>query len=120
MRSALRAVLTRLPFPLEDEDLGVQDEHFRQGLFELPAVVHTLTNRIDPLLRNMLDPLFTLDHEGERPRGMTLAVGTVTGRSAATAVGQGERAGKGVGGNLETGDKLALALSKTVGRRGGG
>jgi hypothetical protein len=51
---------------------------------------------------------------------MTLAVGTVTGRSAATAVGQGERAGKGVGGNLETGDKLALALSKTVGRRGGG
>jgi hypothetical protein len=36
-------------------------------------------------LRNMLDPLFTLDHEGERPKGMTLAVGTVTGRSAATA-----------------------------------
>src|ERR1022692_1252501 len=35
MRSALLAVLTRLLFPLEDEDLGVQHEHFRQRLFEL-------------------------------------------------------------------------------------
>src|ERR1039458_5801660 len=39
MRSALLAVLTRLLFPLEDEDLGVQHEHFRQRLFELPADV---------------------------------------------------------------------------------
>ena len=63
MRSALRAVLTRLPFPLEDEDLGVQDEHFRQGLFELPAVVHTLTNRIDPLRASL-----RIDALGERRR----------------------------------------------------
>jgi len=83
-------------------------------------VVHALTNRIDPLLRDMLDPLFTLDHEGERPKGMTQGVGTVAGRLAATAVGQGERAGKGVGGNLKMGDKLALALPKTVGRKGRG
>src|ERR1039458_4037144 len=87
MRSALLAVLTRLLFPLEDEDLGVQHEHFRQRLFELPAEVHALAHRIDPQLGNRLDPLFAMDHEGERPEGVTLAVGTVAGRLAATAAG---------------------------------
>ena len=120
MRSALPAVLTRQLFPLADEDLGVQHEHFRQRLFELPAEVHALAHRIDPQLGNMLDPLFAMDHEGERPEGVTLAVGTVAGRLAATAVSKGERAGKGIGGNFETGDKLTLALPKTVGGSAGG
>src|ERR1035438_4485417 len=52
MRSALLAVLTRLLFPRADEDLGVQHEHFRQRLFELPAEVHALAHRIDPQLGN--------------------------------------------------------------------
>ena len=120
MRSALLAVLTRLLFPLEDEDLGVQHEHFRQRLFELPAEVHALAHRIDPQLGNRRDPLFAMDHEGERPEGVTLAVGTVAGRLAATAVSEGERAGKGVGREIETGDKLPFAPPKTVGGRAGG
>src|ERR1039457_6104408 len=89
MRSALLAVLTRLLFPLADEDLGVQHEHFRQRLFELPAEVHALAHRIDPQLGNMLDPLFAMDHEGERPEGVTLAVGTVAGRLRAKRGGGG-------------------------------
>jgi hypothetical protein len=109
-----------LLFPLEEQEFGVQYQQFRQRLLELPAVVHALANRIGPLLGNMLDPFFALDHEGERPKGMTLAVGTVTGRLAATAVSKGERAGKGIGGNFETGDKLTLALPKTVGGSAGG
>jgi hypothetical protein len=84
-------------FPLEDEKFGVQHEQLRQRPFELAAAVQALTNRIHPLLGNMLHPLFALDHEGERPGGVTLAVGTVTGRLAATAVRKSERAGKGVG-----------------------
>src|ERR1039457_4967935 len=120
MRSALLAVLTRLLFPREDEDLGVQHEHFRQRLFELPAEVHALAHRIDPQLGNRRDPLFAMDHEGERPEGVTLAVGTVAGRLAATAVSEGERAGKGVGREIETGDKLPFAPPKTVGGRAGG
>src|ERR1035441_9435127 len=120
MRSALLAVLTRLLFPLEDEDLGVQHEHFRQRLFELPAEVHALAHRIDPQLGNMRDPLFAMDDEGERQEGVTLAVGTVAGRLAATAVSEGERAGKGVGREIETGDKLLFAAPETVGGMGGG
>src|ERR1017187_9977944 len=133
MRSALLAVLTRLLFPLEDEDLGVQHEHFRQRLFELPAEVHALAHRIDPQLGNMLDPLFAMDHEGERPEGGTLAVGTVAGRLAAKrgaggggrpgggpGGGWGGRAGKGVGREIEAGDKLPFAPPKTVGGRAGG
>jgi len=71
-------------------------------------------------LGNRLDPLLALDHEGEQPEGVTLTAGTVTGRLAATAVSKGERAGKGVGREIETGDKLTFALPKTVGRRAGG
>src|ERR1035441_748816 len=88
--------------------------------FELPAEVHALAHRIDPQLGNMRDPLFAMDHEGERPEGVTLAVGTVAGRLAATAVSEGERAGKGVGREIETGDKLPFAPPKTVGGRAGG
>jgi len=110
----------RLLFPLEDEEFGVQHEQFRQRLFELPGVIHALTNRIDPLLGNRLNPLFALNHEGERPEGVTLAVGTVTGRLAAPAASKGERAGKGVGREIETGDKLTFTLPKTVGGRADG
>jgi hypothetical protein len=120
MRSALLAVLKRLLFPFEDEEFGVQHEQFRQRLFELPAVVHALSNRIDPRLGNMLDPLLALDHKGERPEGVTLAVGTVTGWLAAAAVSKGERARKGVWREIETRDKLTFALPKTVGGRAGG
>jgi hypothetical protein len=120
MRRGLLAALRRLLFPLEDEEFGVQHEHFRQRFFELPAVVHALTNRSDPLLGNMFDTLLALDHESERPEGVALAVGTVTGRLAATAVSQGERAGKGVGRKLEVGDQLPFALPKTVDGRADG
>src|ERR1017187_2663781 len=91
MRSALPAVLTRLLFPLADEDLGVQDQHFRQRLFELPLGGPGVWHGIDPQLGNRRDPLFAMDHEGERPEGVTLAVGTVAGRLAATAVRSEER-----------------------------
>ena len=66
-------MLRRLLFPLEGQEFGVQDQQFRQGLLALSAVVHALANRIGPLLGNMLDPFFALNHEGERPQGMTLA-----------------------------------------------
>src|ERR1017187_4994368 len=109
MRSALLAVLTRLLFPLEDEDLGVQHQHFRQRLFALPTELPALAHRIDPQLGNMRGPLFAIDHEGERPEGVTLAVGTVSGRLAATAGSEGERAGEGVGRGVETGGKLTFS-----------
>jgi hypothetical protein len=96
MRCALLAALRWRLVPLEDQKFGVQHQQFRQPLLELAAAVHTLANGIDPRLGNMLNPFFALDHKSEGPKGMTLAVSTVTGGLAATAVSQGERAGKGV------------------------
>jgi hypothetical protein len=74
-----------------------------------------LTNGLDPRLRNRLDPLLALNHESQRPVGVTLTVGAVAGGLAATAVSQGERSGKCLGRGLEAGDKLPLALPKTAG-----
>jgi hypothetical protein len=113
--SALLAILTRLPFPIEDEEFGVQHEQFRQCPFELPPLVHVLTNRLDPRLGNILNSLLALDHEGERPDGVTLAVGTVTGGLTTTTMSQGKRAGKGVGRGFKMGDNLTFAPPKAAG-----
>src|ERR1039457_6479189 len=48
------------------------------------------------------------------------ALGMLAGRRAATAWSEGEGAGKGVGREIETGDKLPFAPPKTVGGRAGG
>jgi hypothetical protein len=117
--SALLAVLTRLLFPFEDEEVGVQCEQFRQRLFELPALVHALTNRLDPRLGNILNSLLALDHEGERPDGVTLAVGAVTGGLATTTMSKGEGAGKGVGRKFKMGDNLTFAPPESAGGRAG-
>jgi hypothetical protein len=115
--SALLAILTRLLFPVEDEEFGVQHEQFRQCLFELPALIHALTNRLDPHLGNILNSLLAMDHEGERPDGVTLGVGTVTGRLATTTMSKGKRAGKGVGRGFKMGDNLTFAPPKAAGGR---
>jgi hypothetical protein len=110
--SAPLAILTRLLFPLEDEEFGVQYEQFRQRLFELPAFLHALANRLDPRLGNILNSLLALDHEGERPERVTLAIGAVTGGLATTTMSKGERAGKGVGREFKMGDNLTSAPPK--------
>jgi hypothetical protein len=81
----------------------------------MSTALHALTNGLDPRLRNRLDSLLALNHESKRPVGVTLTVGAVAGRLAATAVSQGERSGKCVGRDPEARDKLPLALPKTAG-----
>ena len=80
------AALPRLLFPLQDQELGVQYQQFRYGFFEASALVHTLANHIHRRLSDMFDPLHALGHEGERPEGVTLTVGAVTGGLAAAAM----------------------------------
>jgi len=68
-------------------------------------------------LGNILNSLLALDHEGERPDGVTLAVGTVTGRLTTTTMSKGKRAGKGVGRGFKMGDNLTFAPPKAAGGR---
>src|SRR5438552_9104538 len=49
----------------------------------------------------MFDTLFTAHHEGQRPGGVSLPLGTPAGGLAAASVGQGQRAGQGLGRNLQ-------------------
>jgi hypothetical protein len=98
----------RVP-PFLSQQLGVHSKEFSDRIFELPAAHNAWADRVDPVIRDALDMLLALDHEGERPNWMTLTFGAMTGRLAATAVGQRQRARQTIGRHLEAGEELASA-----------
>jgi hypothetical protein len=71
-------------------------------------------------LGNILNSLLALDHEGERPERVTLAIGAVTGGLATTTMSKGERAGKGVGREFKMGDNLTFTPPKIADGRASG
>jgi hypothetical protein len=80
-------------------------------------LLHAWAYFLDPGEGDVLDAFFALDHKGEGPEGVTLAVGTVAGGLAAATVSQGERAREGVGRDLETSQQLTFAAAQGVGGR---
>jgi len=92
-----------LGVPFQRQQLSVGSEYFGDRLFELPATDYPRADRIDPVFRDAFDVLFALDHECERPNGVALSLGAMTGRLAATAVSQSQGARKAIGMHLETG-----------------
>jgi len=67
----------------------------------------------------MLDMLFAVHHEGERPNRMARVfwAGAVTGGLTAPDMAFGKRTGKQIVGNAETAQQLELALSEASGVR---
>jgi hypothetical protein len=61
--------------------------------------------------------LFTLDHEGERPNGVALALGAMTGRLTATPVSQSQGTRQSIGRHLETGEELASSPAEARSQR---
>ena len=93
--------------PFQNQQFGVHSKEFSDRIFELPAAHNPWADRVDPVFRDALDMLLALDHEGERPNWMALAFGAMTGRLAATAVGQRQGARQTIGRHLEAGEELA-------------
>src|ERR1035438_852994 len=96
------------------QQLGIGGEDLGHRIFELAALLYQGANLLHQLLRHMLHVLFAVDHEGERPDGVTLALGAATVGFSAADVGEGERAGQRVGRDLEAAQEgeLALALAR--------
>jgi len=68
---------------LQRQELGVSRKDFGDCFFKQSRLFYALANRIHPIPGNSLDMLLTVQHEGERPDGVTLAVGAMTGGLAA-------------------------------------
>jgi len=64
---------------LQGKELGVSRKDFGDCFFKLARLFDALADRIHPIRGNSLDMLLTVQHEGERPDGVTLAVGAMAG-----------------------------------------
>jgi len=51
--------------PFQRQELSVGSEDFGDGVFELPATHNAWADRVDPVIRDAFNMLFTLDHESE-------------------------------------------------------
>jgi hypothetical protein len=67
---------------LQDQELGVSRKNLGDCFFKLSRLFDLQADRIHPIRGNSLDMLLTVQHEGERPDGVTLAVGAMAGRLA--------------------------------------
>ena len=114
----------RLALPLGDlprlvsfqhQQLSVCGEELGDGFFEVPAHVHALADDLDPVFGDTFHVLLALHHEGEQPEWMSLALGTMTGRLAATPIRLGQGTGDSVGRDLEPGEELAFSPSQACG-----
>ena len=93
--------------PFQSQQLGVHSKEFSDRIFELPATPNARADRVDPVIRDALDMLFASGHEGERPNWVAFALGAMTGRLAATAVGQRQGARQTIGRHWEASEELA-------------
>ena len=68
---------------LQHEQLCVGRQYFPDGILKLPSLLDPAPHLFDPLLGDMLNTFFPPHHKGQRPDGMALVIGTMTGGLAA-------------------------------------
>ena len=98
---------------LQHEQLRVGRQHFADGVLKLPSRLDPAPHLLDPVLGDVLDLLFPLNHKSQRPDRMAPVIGTMTGGLAAAEMRKGERAREGIGGDRETPQQLELALTQS-------
>ena len=101
----------------QDEQLGIGRQHFAHGVLKFTSGLDPFAHLVDPWLGNVLDVLFPLDHEGERPDGVALVLGAMTGGLATAQVRKREGAGKEIFGDMEAADQFEFALTQSRGLR---
>src|SRR2546427_1434038 len=68
---------------LQHEQLCVGRQHFADGVLKLPSRLDPTPHLLDPVLGDVLDLLFPLNHKSQRPHRMAPVIGTMTGGLAA-------------------------------------
>jgi len=98
---------------LQHEQLCVGRQHFADSVLKLPPRLDPAPHLVDPILGDVLDLLFPLNHKGQRPDGMSPVIGTMTAGLAAAEMRKGEGAWEGIGGDRETPQQLEFALTQS-------
>jgi len=62
--------------------LGVRRKDLGDCFFKMARLFDPLADRIHPMRGNPLDMFLPVQHKGERPDGVTLAVGAMAGELA--------------------------------------
>ena len=104
----------------QHQQLGIGRQHLAEGILELPPRLHPPTYLLDPVLGDVLDTLFPLNHKRQRPDLMTSALDAMAGGFAAAKMGAGERAREGLWRDMETVYQLELALTQSRSERSSG
>jgi hypothetical protein len=98
---------------LQHEQSRVGRQHFADGVLKLPSRLDPAPHLLDPILGDVLDLLFPLNHKSQRPDRMAPVLGTMTGGLATAEMRKGERAREGIGRNRETPQQPELALPQS-------
>jgi len=104
----------------QHQQLGVDDQQFGGGVFEMSACLDPRTNGVEPVGGDGLDTLLAAGHEREGPQRMAVPVGAMTGGLSAAAVRKRERARKSVVRDLEARPEQARAAAEPGGIRAAG
>lgn len=112
-RSSILFLRLFLLLSRQHQQLGIGRQYLADGILELPSRLHPAPYLLDPVLGDVLDTLFPLDHKRQRPDLMAAALGAMAGGFAAAKMGEGERTRKGLVGDMETTHQLELALAQS-------
>ena len=104
----------------QPEQLRVGRQYFADGILKLPTRRNPTPYLLNPLLGDVLNLLFPLDHKGQRPDRMPAVIDAMTGRLAAAEMGEGEGARESILGDVETAQQLELALPQPRSERASG
>jgi hypothetical protein len=80
----------------EHQQFGVDSQQLGSDLFELSPGLNARTNGVEPVGRDRFDPLFAGGHEGESGERMAVAFSAVARGFTTAAIGNRERARKGI------------------------
>jgi len=95
--------------------LGVSRKDLGDCFFKLSRLFDPLPDRIHPIRGNPLDMLLTVEHEGERPDRVTLAVGAMAGGLAASRMGKRQRSRESSLGEFQAIQKMLDAAAEAGG-----
>ena len=95
--------------------MGVSRKDLGDRFFEVSGLLDPQLDRIDPIGGNLLDPFLAVEHEGERPDGVTLTVDAMAGGLATSKMRERQGSREAIRGKLRTIQKSLDAAAEAGG-----
>ena len=97
--------------------MGVSRKDLGDRFFEVSGLLDPQLDRIDPIGGNLLDTFLAVEHEGERPDGVTLTVDAMAGGLATSEMRERQGSREAIRGKLRTIQKSLDAAAEAGGLR---